>query len=270
MKEIKIGEITIGGKNPFVLIAGPCVIESEKIILRHAAALKEMTEDLGIPFIFKSSYDKANRSSLDSYRGPGISKGLNILKKVKTSLGIPVISDVHCKGDVEKASKVLDIIQIPAFLCRQTDLLVSAAKTKLPVNVKKGQFLSPWDIGNVIKKIKSAGNDKIIITERGASFGYNNLVSDFRSILIMKKTGYPICYDATHSVQRPGCLGNRSGGDAEFIPHLAKAAVACGIDALFIEVHENPKRALSDGPNMLKLNQLSGLLRQLKAIEDAL
>ncbi len=269
-KEFRIGNIKIGGKNPFVLIAGPCVIESEVSALRHAKRLKEIVAELDIPFIFKSSYDKANRTSVDSYRGPGLKKGLKILRKVKQKFDIPVTSDIHCKSEVETAAEILDLLQIPAFLCRQTDLLISSARTKKPINVKKGQFLSPWDITNIIKKIKSAGNNKIMITERGVSFGYNNLVNDFRSILIMKKSGYPICYDASHSVQKPGGLGVKSGGESEFIPSLSKAAIACSIDALFIEVHENPKKALSDGPNMLKLDALRGLLKQLKAIETAI
>jgi len=267
--ELKIKNIKIGRGNPFVLIAGPCVIESETSTLRHAKRLKEIAEVHDIPFIFKSSYDKANRSSVNSYRGPGLKKGLKILKKVKQSLNIPVTSDIHCKDDLKEARGVLDVIQIPAFLCRQTDLLVEAAKTKKIINVKKGQFLSPYDVGNIIKKINSAGNNKIIITERGVSFGYNNLVSDFRSLLVIKKYGYPVCYDASHSVQKPGGLGVKSGGESEFIPALSKAAIACGADALFIEVHENPKAALSDGPNMLKLNKLGSLLKTLKAVEEA-
>lgn len=269
-KEVRIGSVKIGGKNPFVLIAGPCVIESDKLMLRHAKILKEITEDLNIPFIFKSSYDKANRTSISSYRGPGLEKGLKILEKIKQKFHLPITSDVHNVGDIKRAAKILDLLQIPAFLSRQTDLLLAAAKTKKAVNVKKGQFLSPWDVGNIIKKIKSAGNNKIIITDRGTSFGYNNLISDFRSILIMKKFGYPICYDATHSVQRPGGLGVKSGGDAQFIPALSRAAVSCGADAVFIEVHENPKKALSDGPNMIRLSQLKKLLKDLKAIEGVL
>lgn len=267
-KEVKIGNVRIGGRNPFVLIAGPCVIESEKGSMRMAGRIKEIAEEVGIPFIFKSSYDKANRTSADSYRGPGLKKGLKVLRRIKERFDIPVTSDIHCRSEVEEAAKVLDLLQIPAFLCRQTDLLIQAAKTGRPVNVKKGQFLSPWDIKNIIKKIKAAGNDKIIITERGTTFGYNNLVSDFRSILIMKKEGYPVCYDASHSVQKPGGLGFKSGGEKEFIPALSRAAIACGADALFIEVHENPKKALSDGPNMLEISELKDLLRHLKAIEE--
>jgi len=269
VKEFKINNIKIGGSNPFVLIAGPCVIESERATLRHAKCLREIAKEEGVPFIFKSSYDKANRSSISSYRGPGLKKGLKILKHVKKKFGVPVTSDIHCRSEVRGAAKVLDVIQIPAYLSRQTDLLICAAKTKKPVNVKKGQFLSPYDVGNIIKKIKSTGNNKIIITERGATFGYNNLVSDFRSILIMKKYGYPICYDASHSVQQPGGLGTTSGGNSSFIPALSSAAVACGADALFIEVHENPKAALSDGPNMLRLDKLGTLLSMLKAVWEA-
>jgi len=266
-KVIKIGNVEVGGGNPFVLIAGPCVIESEESALRHAEMLKSIAKKIEIPFIFKSSYDKANRSSIDSFRGPGLIDGLRILNKVKNKIGVPVTSDVHCKHEAKEAARVLDLIQIPAFLCRQTDLLIACAKTKRPVNLKKGQFLSPWDISNLIKKIESCGNRSIMITERGVSFGYNNLVSDFRSILIMKKYGYPICFDASHSVQKPGGLGDKSGGDKEFIPALSKAAVACGINALFIEAHENPGKALSDGPNMLKISELSGLLKKLKSID---
>jgi len=269
-KTIKIGSIKVGGSNGFALIAGPCVIESESATLRHAKILKEMTKKLGVPFIFKASYDKANRTSIDSYRGPGFTKGLDILEKVKKDLNIPVTSDVHTAHEAKEAGRILDLIQIPAFLCRQTDILLAAAKTKRPVNIKKGQFLSPWDIENIIKKIRSAGNGSIIITERGTSFGYNNLVSDFRSILIMKRFGYPVCYDATHSVQKPGGLGTSSDGDSKFVPALSKAAISCGADALFIEVHEKPGKALSDGPNMLKLSELKSLLVKLKAIEKVL
>jgi len=266
-REISVGNIKIGGKNPVVLIAGPCVIESEKSALFHARAIKKITDRLNIPFIFKSSYDKANRSSIRSYRGPGLAKGLSILKRVK-SLGLPVLSDVHSVGDVKKAKDVLDIIQIPAFLSRQTDLITAAAKTKKPVNVKKGQFLSPWDVKNIIKKIEHAGNHRIIITERGTSFGYNMLVSDFRAILIMKKFGYPICFDATHSVQIPGALGTKSGGESEFVEPLALSALMCGAEALFVEVHENPNRAKSDGPNMMKLSALEKFLKKVKKAEN--
>lgn len=267
-KLVKVGNIEIGGKNPIVLIAGPCVIESEKSTLYHAKAIKEIADEYEFPFIFKASYDKANRSSIKSYRGPGIKKGLAILQKVKNKVKVPVISDVHSPQEVKLARGVLDMIQIPAFLSRQTDLIIAAAKTKKPLNVKKGQFLSPWDIKNVIEKIEHAGNKNIMIAERGTSFGYNMLVSDFRSILIMKKFGYPICFDASHSVQLPGGLGAKSGGQSEFIEPLASCAVICGADAIFTEVHENPKKALSDGPNMLKLGVLEEFLKKIKILES--
>lgn len=268
-REIKIGNVNIGGGNSFVLIAGPCVIESEKHALDHADKLKSITDRLGVPFIYKASYDKANRTSIDSFRGPGLVKGLKILKRIKEEFGVPVLSDVHCKNDIKEAGRVLDIIQIPAFLSRQTDLIISAAKTGKVVNIKKGQFLAPWDIEHVIKKIESTGNKKIIITERGFSFGYNNLVSDFRSILIMKEMGYPVVYDATHSVQMPGGKGKSSGGESRFVPYLSMAAIACGVDGIFIEVHENPKRALSDGPNMVKLEDLEEMLMKFVRVEGA-
>ncbi len=266
-KEIKIGSIRMGGGNPLVLIAGPCVIESEASTLKHARALKAIADHAGVPFIFKSSYDKANRTSIDSYRGPGLKKGLAILKKVKDTLGLSVLSDVHCKEDMKAAAKVLDVIQIPAFLCRQTDILAAAAGTGKVVNVKKGQFMAPWDMRHVIKKVEASGNKNIVITERGVSFGYNTLVSDFRSLLIMKEYGYPVVYDATHSVQAPAGKGDKSGGESRFIPQLSMAAVTCGVDALFMEIHENPAKALSDGPNMLKLSDLAGLLSRLTNIE---
>jgi len=268
-KQVKVGNVKIGGRNPLVLIAGPCVIESEKSAIRHARAIKEIAGKLQIPFIFKASYDKANRSSIRSYRGPGLKKGLAILKKVKSVLKVPVLSDVHSIQEVKEAKKVLDIIQIPALLSRQTDLILAAARTKKPLNIKKGQFLSPWDIKNVIEKIEYAGNRNIIITERGTSFGYNMLVSDFRSILIMKKFGYPVSFDVSHSVQLPGGLGVKSGGQSEFIEPLASCAVVCGADAIFVEVHEDPKKALSDGPNMLKLSALEGFLKKIKKLSEA-
>ena len=268
-KEIKVENIRIGGNLPLVLIAGPCVIESESSAMRHAKALKDITRRLGVPFIFKSSYDKANRSSINSFRGPGLKKGLKILQRIKEELGLVILSDVHCKEEVKEAAKVLDIIQIPAFLSRQTDLILAAANTGKAVNIKKGQFLAPWDMRNIVKKIESSGNKKIILTERGVSFGYNNLVSDFRSVLIMKELGYPVVYDATHSVQMPGGLGEKSGGESKFIPYLAMAAVACGVNGIFVEVHENPLKALSDGPNMLKLSELEKMLMKLKKIERA-
>ncbi len=269
MKEIMAGSVKIGADNPFVLIAGPCVIESEAGALRHAKALKSLTGRLGIPFIYKSSFDKANRTSVDSFRGPGLKKGLAILKKIKTELGLEVLTDVHCKNDIKEAAKVVDIIQIPAFLSRQTDMIIAAAESGRVVNIKKGQFLAPWDMKNVIKKIESAGNKKILLTERGVSFGYNNLVSDFRSILIMKEFGYPVIYDATHSVQMPGGLGDKSGGERRFIPYLSASALACGANGIFMEVHEDPDNALSDGPNMVRLKDLEAILIKLKRIEKA-
>ena len=267
VKEVIVGDVRIGGANPLTLIAGPCVIESEASAMRHAKALKAIADRLSIPFIFKASYDKANRTSINSYRGPGLKKGLKILKKIKDSLGVPVLSDIHCTEEVKPAAKVLDIIQIPAFLSRQTDLIVASARTGKAVNIKKGQFLAPWDMANVIKKIESTGNRKIILTERGVSFGYNNLVSDFRSLLIMKELGYPVVYDATHSVQMPGGKGDKSGGERKFIPYLSMAAVTCGADAIFMEVHENPEKALSDGPNMVKLSELEKMLLGLRRVE---
>ncbi len=267
IKEVAVGNIRIGYPNRLVLIAGPCVIESEASTLRHAKALKAIAKKVGIPFIFKSSYDKANRTSISSYRGPGIKKGLKILKRVKEDLNVPVLSDVHSKEDVRAAAGVLDIIQIPAFLCRQTDLILEVARTAKVVNIKKGQFLSPWDMKHVIKKIESVGNKKILLTERGVSFGYNTLVSDFRSLLIMKELGYPVVYDATHSVQAPGGMSEKSGGERKYIPYLAMASVTCGADALFMEVHEDPDRALSDGPNMVRMGDIEGLLTKLVKIE---
>lgn len=268
-KEIKIGNIKIGGANPIVLIAGPCVIESEESALNHAKALKQITDEVGIPFIFKSSYDKANRSSVKSYRGPGLDKGIKILKKVKDKIKVPILSDIHCRYEIKKAKDVLDIIQIPAFLSRQTDLITEVAKTKKVVNIKKGQFLAPWDMKNAIEKIESAGNKNILITERGVSFGYNNLVSDFRSIMIMQGFGYPVIYDVSHSVQLPGGLGAKSGGERSFIPKLALAAAAVGVDGIFIEVHQNPNKAPCDGPNMLAMKDLKTLLVRIKKIERA-
>lgn len=265
--EVRVGKIKVGGKNPVVLMAGPCVIESEKSAVEHARSIKKVADKLEVPFIFKASYDKANRSSVHSFRGPGLRKGLRILKKIKNLFNISVMSDIHSPAEAGRAAEVLDLIQIPAFLSRQTDLILAAARTKKPVNVKKGQFLSPWDIRNIIEKIEYAGNKKIIITERGTSFGYNMLVSDFRSILIMKKFGYPVCFDAAHSVQLPGGLGTKSGGQSEFIEALASSAIVCGADAIFVEVHKNPKKALSDGPNMLRLKALKSFLKRIKKLE---
>ena len=266
-RTVKIAGITIGKGYPFVLIAGPCVIESEESALYHAQQLSGITKKLKIPFIYKTSYDKANRTSIKSVRGPGLLKGLKILKKVKKEVGVPVLSDVHCREQIEEAACILDVIQIPAFLCRQTDFIIAAAKAQRPINIKKGQFLAPWDVKYVIEKIEAAGNRKIMITERGTSFGYNNLVSDMRSLPILKEFGYPVIYDATHSAQLPGGSGKASGGQSEFIPSLARAATAIGIDGLFLEVHKNPKVALSDGPNMICLKELEGLLKELKEID---
>ena len=267
---VKIGDFSIGSGHPFALIAGPCVIEDNETPFKIATYLKQLTDQLAIPYIFKASYDKANRTSIHSFRGPGLSEGLEVLSQIRKKIGVPVLSDIHQAADAGPAGEVLDVIQIPAFLCRQTDLLVEAAKTGKPINIKKGQFLSPWDMTNVVEKIRQAGNDQILITERGAMFGYNNLVSDFRSIPIMQQTGCPVVFDATHSVQLPGGAGTASGGQREFAPFLARAAIAVGADALFIEVHPTPDNALSDGPNAIKLEGVEALLIQLKHIQQAI
>jgi 2-dehydro-3-deoxyphosphooctonate aldolase (KDO 8-P synthase) len=269
-REVRLGRIKIGKGNPLALIAGPCVIESEQLCLSTAKTIKEICRKLGIPFIFKSSFDKANRTSLNSFRGPGFKKGLRVLSRIKRELNIPLLSDVHCQEQVKPAAEVLDIIQIPAFLCRQTDLLLAAGKTGKAINIKKGQFLAPADVLPIIKKVESTGNNNILITERGVSFGYNNLVSDFRALDIMRDFGYPVFYDATHSVQLPSGLGKASGGERRFVPGLCRAAVACGCDGLFIEVHPEPDKALCDGPNMIDLKQLEALLKQVKKIEGIL
>ncbi len=270
-KEISIGEkIKIGGSNPLFLIGGPCVLESEDHAIFLAAQIKGICDSLDMPYIFKASYDKANRSSLASYRGPGYPDGLQILDKIKNTLNVPVLSDIHETTQIEKAAQVLDVLQIPAFLCRQTDLLVEAARTGKPINIKKGQFLAPHDMKNVVDKILSQGNSNIILTERGTSFGYNNLVFDVRSIPIMKKLGYPVVIDASHSVQKPGGEGTFSGGEAEFIPHIASAGVAAGADGIFLEIHENPPKSLSDGSNSLILNKLSDVLSVLLLIKAAI
>lgn len=263
-KEIKINnKIKIGGSNPLFLIGGPCVIESQEHTFLMAKEIKKICEDLQISFIFKASYDKANRSSIKSYRGPGFERGLDILKNIKTDLDIPVLSDVHETNQIEKAAHVLDVIQIPAFLCRQTDLVVEAARAKKPINIKKGQFLSPYEIKNIVDKALSQGNENIILTERGTSFGYNNLVFDVRSIPIMKRLGFPVVIDASHSIQKPGGEGTSSGGEAEFIPFIAKAGISVGADGVFLEIHDNPPQALSDSHNSLILNKLHGLLNSL-------
>jgi len=266
-KELKIQNAVIGGGAPIALIAGPCVIESDSHAFDTAKSLKEITSAHGVSFIFKASYDKANRSSIDSFRGPGLEEGLKTLKRIKEELGIPVLSDVHSIEQIEPASKVLDILQIPAFLCRQTDLLVASAESGVHVNVKKGQFMAPWDMKNVVKKLEQSGTEKILLTERGFMFGYNNMVSDFRSLIFMREYGYPVVYDATHSLQLPGGKGTKSDGQSELIPDMTRAAVATGCDALFMEIHPDPSTALSDGPNMLPLDQLSGLLDQVKAVD---
>jgi 2-dehydro-3-deoxyphosphooctonate aldolase (KDO 8-P synthase) len=268
-REVKIGSVAVGNKNPLVFIAGPCVIETEESTLKTAKKLKEIFKSLDIPLIFKSSYDKANRTSMSSYRGPGIEKGIKILKKVKEETGLPVLSDVHSVEEVPYVTHVLDVLQIPAFLCRQTDLILSASRTGKPVNVKKGQFLAPWDVKNIIEKFTSTGNYNLLITERGTSFGYNNLVVDMRSIPVMQGFGYPVVFDATHGVQLPAGRGDSSGGQREFVAPLARAAVAVGCDAIFIEVHECPDKALCDGPNMLSLDEVLLLARKLKEISQS-
>ncbi len=266
-KEIRFKNIILGGNNPVVLIAGPCVIESEDSTREAAIRLKRITTDLGMPFVFKSSFDKANRSSMKSFRGPGLKEGLDILGRIGKDLGIPILSDVHRFEEIGPAAEVLDILQIPAFLCRQTDFVIEVAKTGRIVNIKKGQFLAPWDIKNAAEKAASTGNDKIFITERGVSFGYNNLVADMRSLPIIRGFGYPAVFDATHSVQLPGAGGFASSGDRQFVPHLTRAAAAVGIDGLFMEVHSCPDEALCDGPNMLSLDELPSLLKQVQEID---
>jgi len=267
MIEFDIRGIPIGGNNPFVLFAGPCVIEDEKSCFGMAAELKELCSELGIPLVFKASYDKANRSSIHSYRGVGIERGKRLFEKIRAELKLPIVSDVHSIEEVERMASVLDVIQIPAFLCRQTDLIVAAARTGRPVNIKKGQFLAPWDVRNIIDKCVVSGNRKIIITERGSTFGYNNLVVDFKSIPIIRQFGYPVCFDATHSVQLPGGAGTSSGGQREFVAPLVRAGVAVGIDALFIETHDEPDEALSDGPNMVPPEKLKEILKNAKSID---
>lgn len=269
-KLVKIGNIEIGAGRPLAVIAGPCVIESMESALKHASLLKEAADRVGVPYIFKSSYDKANRSSVDSYRGPGLDKGLEILAEVKKKTGVPILTDVHEREQVASVRDVADVLQIPAFLCRQTDFVVAVAQSGKVVNVKKGQFLAPWDIGNIVDKILSANNDQILLTERGVSFGYNNLVSDMRSLVVMRELGYPVVFDATHSLQLPGGLGKASGGERKYIGPLARAGVAVGVDALFMEVHENPDQALSDGPNSLPLREFEGVLRIVKEIDGIL
>lgn len=269
-KRVRVGNIEIGAGRPLAVIAGPCVIESRESALRHATLLKEAADRVGVPYIFKSSYDKANRSAVDSYRGPGLCKGLEILAEVKQRTGVPVLTDVHERDQVASVREIADVLQIPAFLCRQTDFVVAVAQSGKVVNVKKGQFLAPWDVGNIVDKILSANNDQILLTERGVSFGYNNLISDMRSLVVMRELGYPVVFDATHSLQLPGGLGKASGGERKYIGPLARAGVAAGIDALFMEVHEDPDHALSDGPNSLPLREFEGVLRIVKEIDGIL
>lgn len=268
-REINIASIKLGGNNPLLIIAGPCVIESEEIVFYTAEKLKETCRTIGLPLLFKSSYDKANRTSLSSFRGPGFEKGLRILSDVRSKFDIPIISDIHSVEEVNPASEVLDALQIPAFLCRQTDLILSASQTGKAVNVKKGQFLSPWDVKNIVEKFISTGNQNIFITERGTSFGYNNLVVDFRGLPIMRSFGYPVIFDVTHSLQLPGGQGSCSGGQREFALPLARAAVAVGVDGLFMEVHPEPDKALCDGPNMIKIDEVDKILTIVKAIYDS-
>ena len=271
-RRVRVGTVAIGGGAPLALIGGPCAIENEKHALMVAERLQRITADAGVPFIYKSSYDKANRSSIHAYRGPGLGEGLRILKKVKEETGLAVLSDVHDVSEVAPAAEVLDVLQVPAFLCRQTDLIVACARSGRPVNVKKGQFVAPRDMVNVVEKVRASGSEDLLLTERGTSFGYNNLVVDFRGLPIMRAFGYPVIFDATHSVQLPGGQGDRSGGERHYVQALARAAVAVGVDALFMEIHEDPDRTLpdgrplSDGPNMLRLDDLPRLLDELRAI----
>ncbi len=275
-RPVPVGPVVVGGGHPLVLIGGPCAIEDEKHALMTAERLAVIAADHGVPFIYKSSYDKANRSSLHGYRGPGLREGLRILRRVKETVGVPVLSDVHQVEEVGPAAEVLDVLQIPAFLCRQTDLIVAAARTGRPVNVKKGQFLAPEDMRQVVGKIVESGNPHVLLTERGTTFGYHNLVVDMRGLVQMRELGYPVVFDATHSVQLPGAAGDRSGGERRYVPALARAAVAVGVDALFMEMHEDPDRTLadgrplSDGPNMLRIDDLPALLRQVRAIAGVL
>lgn len=268
MKTVNIQNIKIGENFPLALIAGPCVIETEKIALDTAEAIKKITDDLKMPFIYKSSYKKANRQSISSYDGPGLENGLKILDKIKKQFGVPILTDIHTAEEAAPTSEVADVLQIPAFLCRQTDIVVAAAKTGKPVNIKKGQFMAPEDMGPIAKKAEHFGNDQIMLTERGVSFGYHNLVVDFRAIIIMQKLGYPVVFDSTHSLQLPGAAGGKSGGQPEFIFPLARAAVAAGCNAIFLETHPCVEEALCDAANMLPLQRLKELLVQLKQINE--
>ena len=275
-REVRVGGLTVGGGHPLLLIGGPCAIEGEKHALLTAERLASIAAERRVPFVYKSSYDKANRSSVNGYRGPGLTEGLRILRKVREEIGVPVLSDVHQVSEIDAAAEVLDVLQIPAFLCRQTDLVLAAGRTGKPVNVKKGQFLAPRDMQNVVDKLRSTGNDAILLTERGTSFGYHNLVVDMRGLEDMRDLGYPVIFDATHSVQLPGGAGDRSGGERRYVPALARAAVAVGIDALFMEMHEDPDRTLpdgrplSDGPNMLRIDDLPRLLDEIGGIAKAI
>ncbi len=266
-RRVKVQDVEIGGNGPVILIAGPCVIESEEHAIDCAVRLKEICKKAGVSLIYKSSYDKANRSSIESFRGPGLIEGLKILLKIKKKTGLPVLSDIHKEEEIEEAAKVLDVIQIPAFLCRQTDLLTKVAETKKVINIKKGQFLAPWDMKNIVRKIEGRGNSQVLLTERGVTFGYNNLIADFRSLVLMRQMGYPVVFDVTHSLQLPGAQGGVSGGQSEIIPHFARAAVAVGCDALFMEVHPAPDTAPCDGPNMLEMRKLPGVLEEVQAID---
>lgn len=265
---IQIKQLSIGLKHPLLLIAGPCVIESEELVFEVAGYLKEITSELRVPFIFKASFDKANRTSIHSFRGPGLEKGLSILEKVKKSLGLLVLTDIHEDTPLEEVSQVVDVLQTPAFLCRQTNFIQRAAACGLPINIKKGQFLSPWEMNQVVEKARCVGNDKIMVCERGSSFGYHNLVTDFKSLVIMRETGCPVIFDATHSVQLPGGQGLTSGGQREFIPALARAAVAVGVSGIFMETHPEPDKALSDGPNSWPLSEMKALLETLIILDQ--
>jgi 2-dehydro-3-deoxyphosphooctonate aldolase (KDO 8-P synthase) len=267
---VNVRGISIGSGDQLVLIAGPCVIETLESTMAAAAFLKDLTDELQIPFIFKTSYDKANRTSLSSYRGPGLSKGLDIISTIKDKLGVRVLSDVHRFSEIAPAAQVLDVLQIPAFLCRQTDFIVAVSEAGKPVNIKKGQFLAPWDVKHVLDKVLSTGNRDVILTERGTTFGYNNLVVDLRSLSVMRGFGWPVVFDATHSVQLPGGAGDASGGEREFVPMMARAATAAGVDGIFVEAYEDPDRALCDGPNALRLKGMKPFLEQLKAIRRAI
>ena len=267
MHIVKVGDYLVGQGNPLMLMAGPCVLEGYERSLMIGKKAKAICDELGIPYVFKASFDKANRSSINSFRGPGIDEGLKILAQIKKDLGVPVVTDIHEPWHADKAAEVVDILQIPAFLCRQTDLVYTAAKTGKTVNVKKAQFLAPWDMKNVITKVEEAGNQNLMLTERGSSFGYNTLVTDMRGLAVMRELGYPVVMDATHSVQIPGGQGTSSGGQSQYVPHMARAAAAIGIDALFLEVHDNPEEALSDGPNMVQLDNLKKLLQDVITID---